>query len=72
MPYALFCQDAKISKAYPTEADVWKHADENGLVVDAVSDSDDHDPVRVLDNEYTIQPCAPDLVTERDPEKAPS
>ena len=24
MPYALFCNDAKLSKAYPTEADVWK------------------------------------------------
>ena len=26
MPYALFSNDAKLSKAYPTEADVWKHA----------------------------------------------
>ena len=26
MPYALFCNDAKLSKAYPTEADVWKVA----------------------------------------------
>ena len=26
MPYALFCQEAKLSKAYPTEADVWKLA----------------------------------------------
>jgi hypothetical protein len=26
MPYALFSDDAKLSKAYPTEADVWKHA----------------------------------------------
>jgi len=34
MPYALFSQDAKISKAYPTEAEVWKHAARNGLVVD--------------------------------------
>jgi hypothetical protein len=34
MPYALFCQEAKISKAYPTKADLWKHASENGLVVD--------------------------------------
>ena len=38
MPYALFCQDAKLSKAYPTEADVWKLARQSGLVVDAVSD----------------------------------
>jgi hypothetical protein len=26
MPYALFSNDAKLSKAYPTEADVWKYA----------------------------------------------
>ena len=26
MPYALFSNDAKLSKAYPTEADVWKRA----------------------------------------------
>ena len=37
MPYALFCNDAKLSKAYPTEADVWKVAQNSGLVVDVVS-----------------------------------
>ncbi len=26
MPYALFSHDDKLSKAYPTEADVWRHA----------------------------------------------
>ena len=26
MPYALFSKDAKLSKTYPTEADVWKQA----------------------------------------------
>ena len=35
MPYALFSNDAKLSKAYPTEADVWKLARKSGLVVDA-------------------------------------
>jgi hypothetical protein len=40
MPYALFSKDAKLSKAYPTEADVWKHARQSGLVVDVVSDDD--------------------------------
>jgi hypothetical protein len=34
MPYALFSNDAKLSKAYPTEADVWKVARKSGLVVD--------------------------------------
>ena len=38
MPYALFCNDAKLSKAYPTEADVWKEARKSGLVVDVTSD----------------------------------
>ena len=31
MPYALFCNEAKLSKAYPTEADVWKIAQRSGL-----------------------------------------
>ena len=38
MPYALFSNDAKLSKAYPTAADVWKIAQQSGLVVDAVSE----------------------------------
>jgi hypothetical protein len=38
MPYALFSNDAKLSKVYPTEADVWKLARKSGLVVDATSD----------------------------------
>jgi hypothetical protein len=37
MPYALFSNEAKLSKAYPTEADVWKVAQKSGLVVDIVS-----------------------------------
>jgi len=32
MPYALFCNDTKLSNAYPTEADVWKLARRSGLV----------------------------------------
>jgi hypothetical protein len=37
MPYALFCNEARLSKADPTEAEVWKLARQSGLVVDAVS-----------------------------------
>ena len=37
MPYALFSNDAKLSKAYPTEADVWKVARNSGLVVDVAT-----------------------------------
>jgi hypothetical protein len=60
MPYALFCDDAKLSKAYPTEADVWRLARQSGLVVDAVSEPDGPSPRPVLDNNYEIRPCQPD------------
>ncbi|MGY3690852.1 hypothetical protein ACE103_25675 [Bradyrhizobium sp. ma5] len=60
MPYALFYQDAKLSKAYPTEADVWKLARKSGLVVDAVSEEEKSSPRPVLDNDYEIRPCQPE------------
>lgn len=60
MPYALFCNDAKLSNAYPTEADVWKLAQRSGLVIDAASDVDKPTPRRLLDNDYVIRPCRPD------------
>jgi hypothetical protein len=60
MPYALFCNESKLSKAYPTEADVWRHALHSGLVVDAVSDQVKRAPRPVLDNDYEIKPCRPD------------
>jgi hypothetical protein len=67
MPYALFCQEAKISKAYSTEADVWKQAAENGLVVDVSSTPSHPTPSRVLDNCYEIKPCGPDGPDKHDP-----
>lgn len=60
MPYALFCDDAKVSKAYPTEANVWKHAKESGLVIDIEPQEDMPMPRRVLDNGYQIRACRPD------------
>jgi hypothetical protein len=57
MPYALFSNDAKLSKAYPTAADVWKIARNSGLVVDVVSRGDKHAPHPVLDQDYEIKPC---------------
>jgi hypothetical protein len=60
MPYALFCNEAKLSKAYPTEADVWKLAQHSGLVVDVASDEEKPAPRPVLDNDYEIRPCSPD------------
>jgi len=60
MPYALFSNDAKLSKAYPTEADVWKQAQKCGLVVDVTSEEETASPRPVLDNDYEIRPCRPD------------
>jgi hypothetical protein len=60
MPYALFCNDAKLSKTYPTEADVWKQARHSGLVVDVVSEEKEAAPRAILDNDYEIRPCQPD------------
>ncbi len=60
MPYALFCNDAKLSRVYPTEADVWKLAQRSGLVVDVASGGDKPAPQLVLDNDYQIKPCPPD------------
>jgi hypothetical protein len=60
MPYALFYQDAKLSKAYPTEADVWKLARKSGLVVDVASDQDKPTPHPVLENDYEIRSCQPE------------
>jgi len=60
MPYALFCNDARLSNAYPTEADVWKLARKSGLVVEAVSGDDKPEPQPVLENDYEIRPCRAD------------
>jgi hypothetical protein len=60
MPYALFSKDAKLSKTYPREADVWKHARKSGLVVDVVSEEEKAAPKPVLDNDYEIRPCRPE------------
>ena len=60
MPYALFSNDSKLSKAYPTEADVWKMARQSGLVVDVATQPDKPAPRPVLDNDYEIRPCPAD------------
>jgi hypothetical protein len=58
MPYALFSNDDRLSKAYPTEADVWKLARRSGLVVDVVSEDGVIGPRPVLDNDYEIRSCS--------------
>ena len=60
MPYALFCNEAKLSKTYPTEADVWWLAKQSGLVVDTATDESRPAPRPVLDNDYEIRPCRPE------------
>lgn len=70
MPYALFCNDAKLSKAYPTEADVWKLARKSGLVVDVASAEDKPVPHPVLDNDYEIRACQPELYEDPAQNKA--
>ena len=66
MPYALFSNDAKLSKAYPTAADVWKIAQKSGLVVDVVSGEDSTGPHPVLDHDYEITRC------QREPHEPPA
>ena len=60
MPYALFCNEAKLSKAYPTEADVWNLARRSGLVVDEISEEEQPEPRPVLDYDYEIRRCRAD------------
>ncbi len=60
MAYALFCHEAKLSKAYPTEADVWRQAKRSGLLVDVASGYDKATPRPVLENDYEIRPCPAD------------
>jgi hypothetical protein len=70
MPYALFSEEAKISKAYPTEADVWRLARKSGLVVDVASDDDKPNPHPVLDNDYEIRPCPADPLDDPEQNRA--
>jgi hypothetical protein len=65
MPYALFCDEAKLSKAYPTEADVWRLARESGLVVDVTTNARRSAAHLRLDNDYEIRACAAE--PEEDP-----
>jgi len=60
MPYALFTNDEQISKAYHSREEVWKKAEEAGLVVDLPADEEEKKPRQVLDEGYHIQPCQPD------------
>jgi len=60
MPYALFTNGEQISKAYRSREEVWKKAQEAGLVVDLPADEEKNRPKQVLDEGYRIQVCPPD------------
>lgn len=60
MPYALFSKEAKLSKTYPTEADVWKVAQNSGLVVDVIAGKAKTVVRPVLDHDYEIRFCQPE------------
>ena len=59
MAYALFSNEARLSKAYLTETDVWKVARQSGLVVDVRLDQE-RGTQPMLDNDYEIRRCEPD------------
>lgn len=61
MPYALFSNSAKVSKAFPEKSDVWRHATESGLVLE-VGLGEEDPPRRILDMGYAIHECAPDQI----------
>ncbi len=61
MPYALFANSAKVSKAFASKSDVWRHAEESGLVTE-VGLGEEDPPRRILDMNYEIRECAPDPV----------
>ena len=65
MPYALFSNSVKVSKAFPSKSDVWQHAAETGLVME-VGLGEDDPPRRVLDMGYAIHACAADAVEKSD------
>ena len=60
MPYALFVEDHQISRALPTEHDVWHYADDAGLVVDALIQDSTGKPERILEQGYSIREAEPE------------
>ena len=54
MPYAIFEDDQKLSRAFPTKKEALRKADEAGLVVDESQGK------LVLDNDLSIKACPPD------------
>jgi hypothetical protein len=59
MPYALFENDEKLSRSFPTRDEAWKQADRAGLV------TDDNGKPTLHDN-YAIKPCQADPTDDDD------
>lgn len=51
MPYALFEQEYRLSRTFPTATDVWRCAEDCGLVTDHA------DGGPRLEEGYAIKPC---------------
>jgi hypothetical protein len=62
MPYAVFDDDLKLSRAFPSKPEALRKAGEAGLV-----ENDAHGKP-VLENELTIKPCSPDRETRSNDE----
>jgi hypothetical protein len=61
MPYALFENEFRLSRTFPTAADVWRCAEDCGLLVD------DADGEQRLDDGYSIKPCAGESADDAEP-----
>ena len=61
MPYALFSNDAKLSKAYPDRSRRLEAGPEDAAWWStSVSEEEESAPRPVLDNDYEIRPCQPE------------
>lgn len=54
MSYAMFEDDEKLTRSFPSREQVWKAAEQAGLVV-----PDAHGKM-VLEDHFEIKPCEPD------------
>jgi hypothetical protein len=62
MPYAVFEDDEKLSRTFPTKQEALRKANDAGLVVDELRGEP------VLDSNLSIRPCPPDPAVPSDEE----
>lgn len=63
MSYALFEDDAKLTRSFPSRQQVWEAAERAGLVVAG------DDGKMVLDDHFEIKPCDADMNEVVDPDQ---